>query len=332
MPKSETKNKIIQLLSEEPEGKRPADLAQILGISTQALHRHLKSLVETGVIVRLGAPPLVIYALSKESELVTLSKLTKEQQDYIEQNFSELRATGELTRGVRAFQLWLKRTKQEKAYVSLAESFISQRELANSFRDENGFIDLTKKIKSTLETCYLDKVLCQDMYSLPQFGKTLAGNLLTASKSGQNKNCFNELFLLFLPYLKKLIQINKIDTLVWTPHSIQRKLLIIEQIRQRSGLSIQEIQFFKIYSGGIPVAQKSLSRLSDRIENARETILLKDSQKGRFNNVLIIDDAIGSGATLNEIACKIKAKFKPKKIYGLAIAGSYKGFDVISVV
>jgi len=48
---------------------------------------------------------------------------------------------------------------------------------------------------------------------------------------------------------------------------------------------------------------------------------------------LLIDDAIGSGATLNEIALQIKNRgIVNGKIIGLAITGSIKGFDVISEV
>lgn len=51
-----------------------------------------------------------------------------------------------------------------------------------------------------------------------------------------------------------------------------------------------------------------------------------------YNKVLILDDAIGSGATINEIALKIKASGLAKEFYGLAITGSYKGFEVISEI
>lgn len=43
-------------------------------------------------------------------------------------------------------------------------------------------------------------------------------------------------------------------------------------------------------------------------------------------------DAIGSGATLNEIACQIKSKNIAKKVVGLSITGSFQGFDIISEV
>ena len=50
-------------------------------------------------------------------------------------------------------------------------------------------------------------------------------------------------------------------------------------------------------------------------------------------NILIIDDAVGSGATLHETAKKIRQKnICSGSVIGLAITGSAKGFDVISEV
>lgn len=56
-------------------------------------------------------------------------------------------------------------------------------------------------------------------------------------------------------------------------------------------------------------------------------------EQGDFTNIVLIDDAVGSGATLNETAKKIRAQGLCRgKIIGLAITGSAKGFDVISEV
>ncbi len=46
----------------------------------------------------------------------------------------------------------------------------------------------------------------------------------------------------------------------------------------------------------------------------------------------LIDDAVGSGATLQETARKIKDRGIAKKVYGVALVGSIKGFEVISEV
>ena len=48
--------------------------------------------------------------------------------------------------------------------------------------------------------------------------------------------------------------------------------------------------------------------------------------------ILLIDDALGSGATLNETAQKIKNQKLAETVIGLAITGSFSGFDVISEV
>ena len=78
--------------------------------------------------------------------------------------------------------------------------------------------------------------------------------------------------------------------------------------------------------------QKTLRKLKDRIVNAKTTIVVNPTQKIN-SNILIIDDATGSGATLNETAGKIrKIAKKGIKIIGYSVVGSYKGFDVISEV
>jgi len=54
---------------------------------------------------------------------------------------------------------------------------------------------------------------------------------------------------------------------------------------------------------------------------------------GSYKNILLIDDAVGSGSTLNETAGQIKRKGICKgQVIGLTITGSFKGFDVISEV
>jgi predicted amidophosphoribosyltransferase len=52
----------------------------------------------------------------------------------------------------------------------------------------------------------------------------------------------------------------------------------------------------------------------------------------RYQHILLIDDAIGSGSTLNQIAGKIKRKGIAQRITGLAMVGSFKGFDVVTDV
>ena len=81
-------------------------------------------------------------------------------------------------------------------------------------------------------------------------------------------------------------------------------------------------------SGNSKRHSKALSKIFERVTNARKTFYVPEQVS--YERILIIDDAIGSGATINEIAIKIRDKGIAKKIIGLAITGSYKGFEVIS--
>ena len=94
-------------------------------------------------------------------------------------------------------------------------------------------------------------------------------------------------------------------------------------------INLPKIKIQKI-SGIIPVPQKSLNKLEERIRNAENTFAINETVK--YHHLLLLDDAIGSGSTLNQIAGKIKQKNIASKITGLAIVGSFKGFDVVTDV
>lgn len=81
----------------------------------------------------------------------------------------------------------------------------------------------------------------------------------------------------------------------------------------------------------MPIAQKTLSKLEERVENARNTIFVQE-QKTRSKRVLVIDDAVGSGSTLNETVKKIKEISSDTKVFGYSIVGCFKGFDIINEI
>jgi predicted amidophosphoribosyltransferase len=110
---------------------------------------------------------------------------------------------------------------------------------------------------------------------------------------------------------------------------VARKTQFIKELERLLDINLPKLKIVKA-AGEVAVPQKTLSKLEDRIDNAAGTIFIDDRRI--FKNILLIDDAIGSGATLNETARKIKEKGLAKKVIGLAITGSFKGFDVISEI
>jgi phosphoribosylpyrophosphate synthetase len=131
------------------------------------------------------------------------------------------------------------------------------------------------------------------------------------------------------PLTENLISEKQIEAVGYIPPTLKRQLQFMSVLQRGNNLPLPHLNLVKV-SGVIPVPQKALSKIEDRIENARVSIIVKDARQ--FGNVLLIDDAVGSGATINETAAKLKQKNTAKRVFGLAVTGSFKGFDVIQEV
>ena len=113
------------------------------------------------------------------------------------------------------------------------------------------------------------------------------------------------------------------------PPTIRREVQIMKYLETHLKINLPKVNIQKI-SGIIPVPQKSLNKLEERINNAENTFAVNNAAK--YKHVLLVDDAVGSGSTLNQIAGKLKQKGIAAKVTGLAIVGSFKGFDVVTDV
>ncbi len=138
------------------------------------------------------------------------------------------------------------------------------------------------------------------------------------------------MYQLVEPRIKKIVEHEQITAIGFIPPTLPRARQFQKELATLLRLPLPTLPLLKS-STTIPVPQKSLSRLEDRVENARQTIFIGSSQS--YKHILLIDDAVGSGATLNETARKIKEKkLCTGKVIGLALTGSFKGFDVINEV
>jgi phosphoribosylpyrophosphate synthetase len=138
-----------------------------------------------------------------------------------------------------------------------------------------------------------------------------------------------ELIDIIRPQINQIINKYKIDGVGFIPPTVKREVQFMKILEVNLNLPVKILKISKIKTD-IVVPQKTLNKLDDRINNAKRTIVVEDYLQ--YNNVLLIDDAVGSGATLNETAFQIKKNGIAKNIIGLAITGSFKGFDVISEV
>jgi adenine/guanine phosphoribosyltransferase-like PRPP-binding protein len=103
----------------------------------------------------------------------------------------------------------------------------------------------------------------------------------------------------------------------------------------KARLSVTSLPFVyisKYFPNQIPVPQKSLKTREQRIRNATETIIVDDSKAKNYRRVLLIDDFVGSGATLNITAKKLK-DVGVQEVIGCAFVGNADlKYDVINEV
>ncbi len=309
------------------------ELVEKTGASKQMVHLVLAKFLQHDLVQKMGRTPKTIYRLtptktSRVSEGENLY-LSDPENEYLDKNFILVTDTGDLLKGSSAFEHWC---GQRKLPVQkTANEFISTKKKYAGYYDKQGVVNGTEKLISTkgYDKIHLDELFYLDFYAIERFGKTPLGTLLHYAKQGQNKYLMRIMMDDIKNRIHHFIKVHKADAIGFVPPTIKREVQIMKFIQSNLQIGLPVADIKKI-SGIIPVPQKSLSKLEERINNAENTFAVSGNHQ--YKHLILIDDAVGSGSTLNQIAGKIKNKKLAKKVTGLAIVGSFKGFDVITDV
>ncbi len=323
------KNKILDILREK-DSVSATQLADILNISRQMVHRILLVLQEEGLVEKLGKPPKTFYRLVDQ-------RINEVRDDYVEdddlkflqEHFLHVTAIGQRQEGIEAFETWC--SKQKLPFSKTLDEFIRTRKKYLAYKNEHGLISGFQKVKTTkgLGRMGLDELFYEDFYAIERFGKTKLGQLIHFAKQGQNKKMMKEIAIMIRPSILQLISGEHIEAVGFIPPTIKREVQIMKVLEKELNIVLPHIKIFKI-KGDIVIPQKALNKIEDRVENARSTMFIEEIRQ--FKKVLLIDDAVGSGATLNETALKLKDQGLTHHVIGYAVTGSYKGFEVITEV
>lgn len=309
---------------------RPSLLVEKLELSEKTLYKHLSTLLDENLIVKRGTNGKSYYYVNdkvSDNDYISVDPLDTIDL-LIEQNYIYVNPSGVIKRGLKGFNEWCEKNKLN---FDLQKKLYSKKLKDISKIKKFGLIFAKNRILSGNEKVILDEVLFSDFYTFDHFGKTKLGQLIYIAKTSQNVELIREISLIIKPSIIQLIKKYNIEMVCFIPPTIDRKIQIMDELEKSLNLSIPKLKIEKVASQ-TKVAQKTLRKLEDRIINAKNTIALNPNQK-IIGNVLIIDDATGSGATLNETAKKIRNISENKiKIYGYSVVGSYKGFDVISEI
>lgn len=327
-----TSQKIIDYIAKngQTSGK---ELVDYLGnITPRAVRKQLKGLLESGKLQKIGRPPKVFYLLTihpvAHATNSQASIIDNRTRRVIDKRYIFITPDGNMKSGWDGFVEWCGKTRQDP--IKTAREYITTLGKYDTFV-KGGLIDGMEKMKSTFHRgVFLDRLFYFDFYSIERFGKTKIGQILLHAKNSQDRKLMKILTDEIRPKAVALIKKYSIDGILFIPPTVKREIQFMKELEKYLKLPVRTLSVTKVKTP-IVVAQKTLSKLDDRIENARKTIVVEDT--GVYKNILLIDDAVGSGSTLNETAAQIRKKGLCRgKIIGLAIVGSFKGFDVISEV
>ncbi len=325
MTKQKTSEKILKIISKK--GRISAnELSEILEISPRATFKQLAKLILNNKINKIGRPPKVFYFVKKEEDARLQINLNKKIKNKIEEKYLIITPSGDRKSGIEGFVYWC--DKNKLPIEKTAQEYIETLKKYEKFR-KNGLINGITKIKTTFKKTALKNLFYLDFYSIERFGKTKLGQLLLYAKQSQDKRLMKELIDIIKPKIDQVIYKYKIDGIGFIPPTVKREIQLMKVIENNLHLQVRVIKISKAKTD-IVVPQKTLNKLEDRIDNAKKTIIVED--RSQYDSILLIDDAVGSGATLNETAIQIKKNKITKNVIGLAITGSFKGFDVISEV
>lgn len=321
-----TDERILRLL--QKKGAVSVDvLSDNLNISRQYLHRKLKEMLEQHEVIKMGEAPHVFYSAAQKNKTETAELVPYEKEQFLNQHFMLIDALGNQLSGLAAMKYFT--SNQKLTLLKTIDEFIDTRKKYLAFYNSEYLINGLEKLQNTKDigAIGVDELYYLDFYAIERFGKTNLGCLMHYAKQGQNKLLMKKIADEIRNRLLHFIQLHQIDAVLFVPPTIPRKVQIMSALEKLLQLNLPTISIRKV-NNAIAVPQKALSKLYERVANARNTFVLLE--KKRYKNVLILDDAIGSGATINEIAKKLKDKKIAQHIVGLAITGSYKGFEVIS--
>lgn len=326
--KKNTSQKIIDYITyaSGASGTTPHELVDFLDLGERAVFKQLKKLYESEKIDKVGRPPKVFYFPKQKIKPRLKYELPAKTRQIIEKNYLIITASGEKKSGLEGFSHWCQ--KQNLSVEKTALEYVKTLKKYNQYK-KVGFINGNYKLKNTFPKVFINELFYLDFYSIERFGKTKLGWLLLYAKQSQDRRLIKELIQSFKDKVTSLIGQYQVEALGFIPPTIPRRVQLMKEMEGNLDLKFPRISIKKAQTP-IIVAQKTLPKLEERIENAQKTIFIDEARN--FDRVLLIDDAIGSGATMNETARKIKEKKVAKKVFGLAITGSFKGFEIISEV
>jgi hypothetical protein len=300
------------------------------GASKQMAHLVLLQLIDEKTVQKLGKTPKTSYRLASQDQsqpVLTIPVLSDKENRFLDEHCLLITENGKLLRGVEAFTFRCleKEIPIEKA---LSEFTLTVNAL-HRYYGKKGRINATEKLLSDplFAQVWLDNLFYMDFDEINPFGRTPLATLVHYAKLTQSSFLLD---ILIEEIKDKIIAFAKekhADAIAYVPPGVGRNIQLMKFIKNNLNLSLPLVEIKKV-DALISLPQSAISKTENKIKNADNSYVVSETR--HFKHLLIIDDTVDSGATLNQIAGKIKLKGIAAEITALAIVGSFKGFDAFA--
>ena len=306
---------------------RVVDLVRLTGLSNAMVHRHLRNLETNNFVERFGTPPKVFYGAP-----AILTAADGWEEPLLENNWLTITGRGELVFGSKGFEHWCAHEKRGFNPLDMFGSFEEIYKKYEKLRTLDGYLDIPVNRSDLGMDSQLEYLMYGDVFAYEIFGKTKWGQLVWQAKLTEDLHLMKMVCAWIRPIINSVIKKYQIDAVAYVPHSLPRKRPFLPFLEAFLHLDLFHIDLYKAQYH-IPLAQKTLKTKQERIENATNTLFVSDvNWPVLARRVLLIDDAVGSGATLEIMAKKIKESNREVEVFGLALVGSIKGFEVLNEI
>lgn len=310
--------------------------------SRTIIHKYLKELVKQKKLKKVGKWPLTKYKIMNlelsTNNFVELDNILNSDfsPDYkitkiLEDIFYKFTPEWKILQWFTGLKEWCNERKLD--VEEKTTNYLSIYNHIQSLQDNCWLLNAKDTFWKHFEKVYLDNMYYADQYKRIEFWRWKLAEMTFYAKTSQNKDLINQSIGEIMLKLECFIKNEKFDAIAIIPWSIDRKNQLLQFLKiDLKSLQIPFINVIKYYANNIAIPQKSLKTREQRIQNARNTIFVDDKNIKKYKKVLLIDDFVWSGSTLNETASKLKQEWI-KEIYGFAFVWNLNlEYEVINEV
>jgi len=330
-----TYKKILDLFKDN-EILGATQIAEKLNLSRTIVHKVLKQLLEEKKVEKIWKASHTryksfIYSPNLKQEEENNIIIDYKTKKLIDENFYKFDSSWKLLQDFQWFKTWLsERNFDLEKSISSYKKIIKYLE---NLEDNCGLLDAKNIFKKKFDKLYMQKVYYAWEYSLMEFWRTKLAEMTFYAKQSQNLKLINQTIEEIIYKIECLVKTENIDCIAIVPWSIDRKNQILWKLKKKlEKLNLPFLRIIKYYENNIPIPQKSIKSKSWRIKNAQNTIFVNDKNISNYKKILLIDDFVWSGATLNITAQKIKDEWWQTIIWFAFVGSMDLKYEVINEI